>query len=90
MFAAIGFSAGLFTSATGLGSGLIMVPGLLYAGLDPRSSASVSGFAITFLSSNTLILLLLEGYVDGISIVAYLIMGFLAGTVFAKITYFLM
>ncbi len=90
MFAIIGLAAGVFTTGTGLGSGFIMVPGLLYAKLDPRSAAAVSGFIVTFLSSNSLIITLLKGYVEGIATVVYLIMGLIGVLIFANLTYYLM
>ena len=76
----LGLGAGILAGLVGIGGGIIIVPGLLFAGVDPHRSVATSSFVIIFTGTASALTHACLGHVDYLAF-AVIVMGAIPGTV---------
>jgi len=88
IFAASVFS-GLLTGMLGVGAGLVNIPVLLYLKVYPVVASATSSVMYIFISGTSIIAVMLNGSLTVKELLWYMILSFIGGYVFGKLTYFL-
>ncbi|KAL4483024.1 hypothetical protein ABPG74_019050 [Tetrahymena malaccensis] len=82
-----GLVAGSVTGMLGMGSGLIILPILLYLGCHTRVCSSTSGFMYLFIGGTSIIYVLTEGVLSYKMILFYAFLALVGGLLFSNILY---
>ncbi|KAL4495188.1 hypothetical protein ABPG72_007295 [Tetrahymena utriculariae] len=82
-----GFTAGMLAGTFGVGAGLSLVPILLVSGVHPQVVAATCGFNNFFVSTETIIQVFTNNYLNLSQIILFSILSFLGGFIFANLVY---
>ncbi|EGR28084.1 hypothetical protein IMG5_183410 [Ichthyophthirius multifiliis] len=83
----LGFISGVFAGLFGIGSGLTIVPALLYLKIEPTVAAATNGFITFFLSLNSVILTITDNILSLETIIVFFFIAFFGGLFISKIVY---